>query len=432
MWFDATMGIDMASFVLAALLSVPLVVLAVEAIAALLTHPTPAAKETGLAPSATRQALGNPRSPRVDVLIPAHNEADGIAATLQSIMPQLGPSDRLWVVADNCSDTTAAVARSHGARVLQRRDLDHRGKSFALQFGLQEIAADPPDVVLLVDADCRVQPRAVELLSALAARTGLPVQSAYLMLAPADPKPSDLISQAAVTLKNFIRPLGLQRFGMPCLLTGSGMAFPWSVVSGASLANGSIVEDLHLTVDLLLSGTPPLMCPNAWVLAELPAQGASADSQRKRWEHGHLHVLLTQAPRLIVGAVRQMRLDLLVMALEVLVPPLSLLALLLTAGEVLLVGGALLGASYLPAALLAGIGILAISSVIAALSRYTPNGICWTALLRIPLYVLHKLPLYVSFLFSRQREWVRTCASHWRVPVSVPENRRLDTAQLSR
>src|ERR1700688_4170799 len=122
MWFDATIGIDTAIFVLAALLGVPLVVLAVEATAALLTRQTPAAKEAGLAPSAAREPSEIARPLRVDVLIPAHNEAEGISATLQSIVPQLKPFDRLWVVADNCSDATAAVAQSHGARVLQRRD----------------------------------------------------------------------------------------------------------------------------------------------------------------------------------------------------------------------------------------------------------------------------------------------------------------------
>jgi cellulose synthase/poly-beta-1,6-N-acetylglucosamine synthase-like glycosyltransferase len=61
---------------------------------------------------------------RVAVLVPAHDEASVIRATLASITPQLAAGDRLLVVADNCSDDTATLARQAGAQVVERQMTD--------------------------------------------------------------------------------------------------------------------------------------------------------------------------------------------------------------------------------------------------------------------------------------------------------------------
>src|SRR3954468_13749647 len=111
-------ALDILFYALAASLLVPLAVLPVEGLAALL-------------PRRRAAAADGPR-PRCAVLVPAHDEEAGIARTLGDLLPQLGPGDRLVVVADNCADGTAAVARGAGAEVLERTDPDHRGKGYAL------------------------------------------------------------------------------------------------------------------------------------------------------------------------------------------------------------------------------------------------------------------------------------------------------------
>src|SRR5437762_2498433 len=75
--------------------------------------------------------------------------------------------DRVLVVADNCTDATAAVAREHGVDVVDRFDETRRGKGFALDFGLRaldEISSAPPIVVML-DADCMLAPGALDALA---------------------------------------------------------------------------------------------------------------------------------------------------------------------------------------------------------------------------------------------------------------------------
>ena len=81
--------------------------------------------------------------PQVAVLVPAHDEASIIGATLASLVPQLQAGDRLLVVADNCSDDTARRAEEGGAEVIVRQDALRRGKGYALDFGMRHLAADP-------------------------------------------------------------------------------------------------------------------------------------------------------------------------------------------------------------------------------------------------------------------------------------------------
>src|SRR5260370_364385 len=101
---------------------------------------------------------------RVAVLVPAHNESTGLLPTLADIHGQLHPRDRLLIVADNCADDTAAVARAAGAEVVERHDLTKLGKGYALDWGLRHLGSDPPVSVSFIEADCRLADRAIHRL----------------------------------------------------------------------------------------------------------------------------------------------------------------------------------------------------------------------------------------------------------------------------
>src|SRR5450631_546375 len=116
----------------------------------------------------------------VAVLIPAHDEAKGILATLDDVKPQLRPTDRLLVVADNCTDDTAAVAASAGAEVTVRSDLAKIGKGYALDWGINYLTSNPPHIVIMIHADCRPAERVVDCLASACEQKQRPVQSLYL------------------------------------------------------------------------------------------------------------------------------------------------------------------------------------------------------------------------------------------------------------
>jgi glycosyltransferase involved in cell wall biosynthesis len=151
---------------------------------------------------------------KVTVLVPAHNEEIVIGSTLKKLIAALKEQDRLVVIADNCSDATAQIARTMGATVIERQNLEQRGKGYALDYGLQFIESDPPDVVVIVDADCTVYPGAIEQLSQCAIATQRPVQATYLMLRPKNSQSSkDFVSQFSNIVRNLARPRGLARLG---------------------------------------------------------------------------------------------------------------------------------------------------------------------------------------------------------------------------
>ncbi|MBE9170850.1 glycosyltransferase family 2 protein [Pleurocapsales cyanobacterium LEGE 06147] len=345
---------------------------------------------------------------KVAVVVPAHNEASKIKNTLETLLPQLTFQDRLLVIADNCTDETAAIARQCGAIVIERQNSQQQGKGYALDYGLQFLEADPPEVVCLVDADCTVKENTIAKIAQLAKTANKPVQATYLIEPSAYQGTKDIISTLAIRIKNLVRPYGLARLGLPCLLTGSGMAFPWQLIRQASLASGNIVEDMQLGIDLTLAGYSPIFCLEAKVLSILPSREETAITQRKRWEHGHLQTLLTQVPRLLKASVVKRRFDLFALALELCVPPLSLLLMLWTValGGALLTG--ILTKVWIGSLILAVAGLLIFISVLGAWVKFCRADIPGLALLTIPLYLFWKVPLYFAFLIKPETKWIRT------------------------
>jgi cellulose synthase/poly-beta-1,6-N-acetylglucosamine synthase-like glycosyltransferase len=264
--------------------------------------------------------------PSIAVLIPAHDEERTIEATLIQIKEELSPADRLLVVADTCIDRTAALATRAGADVVIRNDPHLRGKGFALAAGLRHLTATPPDVVVFIDADCRVSSGGVELLARACAASNTPVQCLYLMIAdPDDPAPPRL-AEFAWRIKNDLRPNGYARLGLPCQLLGSGMALPWRLINPEMFATGHLTEDLLVGLDLAMKGSSPRFFREASVTSYFPKAQRSQGQQKQRWVHGHFALIYSHTPRLIYQALRRRDFGLLALAADLAVPPLGVLA----------------------------------------------------------------------------------------------------------
>lgn len=375
-------------------LIIPSVVLLIECIASLFARKD-RFKKTNLA------------HPRTVVLVPAHNEAEQIESVLQKVLAQLNTQDRLVVIADNCHDETAALARSTGAKVIERFNQEKRGKGYALDYGLKFIENDPPEVVVILDADCHIEPGTIASITRLAQDSGRPVQATYLMDQPDHPNLKDRISMFSLTVKNLVRLKGLNRLGWHSLLTGSGMAFPWSVISKVSLAGSKTTDDMQLTVDLAIAGDSPIFCQEALVTGRL-MKNKHAQSQRMRWEHGHIEMILVEVPRLLKEFIKQRRIELLVLALDIFVPPLSLLVMIGLIATAICYLAVTIGASLLPAAIASIAGCFIVAAVLLAWWQYGRNNLSLLSLIAIPFYVLSKIPIYLKFVVQPQSRWLRT------------------------
>jgi len=369
---------------------IPIAVFVVECLAALLPP-------SGEVPMGER--------PTVVVLMPAHNEAGGLGHTLACLRPQLLAGDEVVVVVDNCNDETAAIARCGGATVVERNDPGRRGKSYALDAGVRFLAARtrPPEVVIILDADTIASPGAIDELARTAYFFAQPVQGAYT-LRPGDGRALSAVAGFSFAVRNVVRPQGLRRLGLPCLLNGSGMAFPWSILSRAGLASGRLAEDRWLAIDLAIAGHCTRYSPAA-VTGVFPKSAKAIQTQRERWEHGHLETILLQVPRLVVAAMRQRRAVLLALALELAVPPLSLLAMLWLAILFMHLLVVIRGGPWTAVIVPGGAGLLWIVSVV-AVSRQLglPGSTAWGTV----RYVCSKLTVYARFLWKRQQHWIPT------------------------
>lgn len=344
---------------------------------------------------------------RTAIIIPAHNEALLIEGTVHAIRQRSASSTQVIVVADNCSDMTAELARAAGAVVIERKDRSRFGKGFALAFAREFLSSNPPDAVFILDADCRVVFGTAEEIASHSISLGEPVQAANLLTAPRNASALVLLSNFAMRIKNLVRARGLYRLGGGITLFGTGMVFPWPVFLQLELASSVAVEDLALALSLAAKGLKVHLSEQLLVTSEAAELSDSLD-QRARWEHGFLaHAVKCGLPLLAGGVVRRSR-HLVALGAHMLVPPLALL--FIVAAVALIpaytlelftrhVGPAVLVTSAL------GCAVIATGLAWCVEGRTTlPLG----ALLSAPLYVLWKVPLYLRFFFTRQKKWNRT------------------------
>lgn len=359
----------------------------------------------GAMPSKAKSYPG--RMPTTRILIPAHNEAGTIETTLDRLASIVSDDVRLLVVADNCSDPTANLVRQAGHEVIERADPNNRGKGFALAFGTDHLRADPPECVIIFDADCETDAASVATLAKACVAENVVVQASYILQPDLAAPPKVQISNFAFWIKNVVRQRGGQRLGAAAVLVGTGMAFPWNIIERAPLATSEIVEDLALGVHLTRSGQPPIYLEQAMVKSAAASEGATLD-QRTRWETGFVAIARSFGFRALWEGMRTGNCKLFQLGLHLLVPPLALLLLLALAACVVVgLGAWVTGHSE-------AFVVLAIALAVASMSvliNWIVAGRRWLglqALLRLPLYLLWKIPIYLRIVKGDEVVWTRT------------------------
>lgn len=357
-----------------------------------------------------RRSANEPRT-RVVILIPAHNEEGQIARCVRSQLDQAYPTElrSVVVIADNCSDRTAAVAREAGAHlVLERSDLAARGKGQALRWAIDQILGDDLNVeaIVVVDADS-VADR--EFLAQLAAEfeAGSQVIQSDNVLYAGDAAGAAL-RVAAFLLVNRVRQAGRVKLGQTALLLGNGMLFSRELLLSHPWSAFTSTEDLEYTLALQLAGVKVAFAGGAHLRSETAPTPEAAATQQRRWEGGRMHLLRALGPQLVQEAVRRRRPGLLPLAVELAIPPLGLLGGMVAAG----------GAVALTVAAVEGEGWVFLPWAIAgtALPSYVLVGLraahaprsAYRALAGAPRFILSKPRELAGVLRFRPDSWVRT------------------------
>lgn len=361
-----------------------------------------------------REGLSAGSRTRFCILVPAHNEVLGLAATLGSLRAIHYPPGlrTIVVVADNCTDDTAGVAEAHGARVIVRTDALRRGKGWALQHAIDTLlapgAAVEWDGLVVIDADTVVAPNLLHELASHLDAGQAAVQAAYL------PKRSGDGSIAVITEVGFaafhlVRSSARERLGLSCGLRGNGMAFSRALLREVPHAAFSKTEDLEFGVQLGLRGVRVAFAGGTRVYGDMPERPAVVATQRERWIGGRAAMARRFVPALVGQAFRDRSLVAADLACDLLTPPLSVLLLASVSGLAL----------SLPLALAAGaptwsfvvwlFALAGLSAHVAHAARVAGRG---RALVRaagkIPGYALGQALTAARALRRPEDVWVRT------------------------
>ena len=252
-----------------------------------------------------------PMDKRYAVLISARNEENVIGNLITCIQTQTYPKELIdiWLVADNCTDATAEVARGMGCHVIERFDQRLIGKGYALTYLLDRMnesgASDPYDAFFVFDADNKLDRNYFEEMNK-AFQSGFKILTSYRN--SVNLSDNWVSSGSALWFIRESRFLSASRMwlGNSCHVGGTGFMFSQEIMRRN---NGwkfhLLTEDLEFTMDSVLHGDRIGYCGTAILYDEQPVTFSQSWRQRLRWSKGFLQVFRYYGPALLKRAVRE-------------------------------------------------------------------------------------------------------------------------------
>lgn len=350
---------------------------------------------------------------RFVIVVPAHNEEIAIAKTVRSLVSIDYPRTlfEVIVVADNCTDATAALARAEGARVLERTNTVERGKGYALRWCFDTVLAEQPacDAVVVIDADTTVSSNYLTALNAAIEEGALVMQTSDLV----EPCPGVWTTEAirlSFVLYNYVRPLGRKALGFSAGLRGNGMCFTASALRAVPWHAYSKAEDLEYGLQMLMAGYTVRFVPEAIALATMPQQASNAESQRARWEGGRIVVIKRYSGPLLLSGLSKLSFSSIDAFIDLVTPAFVNMMALSVAFTCLSLAAAIAGVpSALTYAALWTVAVLSgMVHLGAGLAAARDRSLVLT-LMAVPRYVAWKIMLYLKLAGTKSsNEWVRT------------------------
>jgi len=268
-------------------------------------------------------------STRFMIVIPAHNEAAVIRATVSRLLAIKYPAHlfSIHIIADHCSDNTAEVAGHEGAVVHERNEGPRTGKGAALSWLFQRILEkEECDAVVIFDADTRVDSEFLRIMDWRLAQGDQVVQGQHVIRNP-ESGWFPALTWAMFLIDNRFQNLGRSNLGWSAKNMGDSICFRVDVLLQLGWGEG-LTEDYHLRHKLLLNGIRIAYEPAAIGYGEAPITWARAQYQRARWLRGTRDTSQQYVRRLLVDGMNRRNLATLDGALQASFPSYSTLSLL--------------------------------------------------------------------------------------------------------
>ena len=371
-----------------------------------------------LAISAIRSAASpdiHRRSPstRFRIVIPAHNEASVIGATVTRLLTIDYPGHlfSIHIIADHCSDNTAEAARHAGAVVHERNEGPRTGKGAALSWLFQSILEkEQCDAVVIFDADTRVDPGFLRVMDGRLAQGDQVIQGQHVISNPNQGWFSAL-TWAMFLIDNRFQNLGRYNLGWSAKNMGDSICFRVDVLLQLGWGEG-LTEDYHLRHKLLLNGIRIVYESAAVGCGEAPITWSRARAQRARWLRGTRDTSQHYVKHLLREGLKRRNLALLDGALQAIFPSYSTLSLL-----ALIVFAIHVAIDYFIGPIFPGPLIGSWAAMVVTLLIYPLVGLAleraparaYIAILLGPYFILWRTWLALISRFGRKQvTWIRT------------------------
>ena len=349
------------------------------------------------------------------ILVPAHNEEEVIERTLSSLARIEYPRELfdVIVIADNCTDRTAAISRSMGAnKVFERFDRVLIGKGHALKWCLDRIITEEPsyEAFVMIDADTVASENLLSVMNAHLELGADCIQCADMAI----PQPgawSPEITRVAFMLYNYVRPLARMSMGCSAGLRGNGMCFTRDLLVKFPWDSYSRAEDLEYSIRLSLENVAVRFAPETAVNTVMPTDPRDAETQRRRWEMGRFPIIKKYAVPLFLASIRKRSFMIFDQFIDLITPAFVNLVALEVVLFLLQVILLVLGSSrFLPMAISFEVALaLDAVHVLCGLKAAKASHSAYSALLNTPRYAFWKFRLYLKTMAKGDdKEWVRT------------------------
>ena len=349
---------------------------------------------------------------RFAIVIPAHDEASVIAATVNRLHSLDYPAElfAIHIVADHCSDETATLARQAGAIVHERDSGPRSGKGAALAWLFERILTGPYDAVVVFDSDTQVDSNFLRVMDARLAQGAQVVQGQHIIRNP-ESGWFPALTWAMFLIDNRIQNLGRSNLGWSAKNMGDSICFRADILRRLGWGEG-LTEDYQLRQRLLLAGIKISYEPQAKGYGEAPRTWAQARAQRARWLRGTRMASRQLARQLLLTAIRRRDLTMLDGALQAYLPSYSTLTVVGIAALVIqLLLNRLVGPVIPPTLIYTWIGVcvaLFVYPLFGLVLERAPAR-AYFVILTGPIFVLWRTVLAIRSRYSRQPVvWIRT------------------------
>lgn len=345
---------------------------------------------------------------RFAVIIPAHNEELLIGKTIESLKEQNYSSQDfdIYVVADNCIDKTASIAKGKGVYCLERSESQKRGKGYALDWIIQKIDLEKYDACIIMDADSILSVNFMLIMNKMLS-LGHKIIQGYHGVSNPNQNWLTQLSVVSGALRQRLMYVGKNRIGMSCPLLGNGMCFSTDLFVKYGWNAFSITENWEFHSFLVKEGYRVSFSKDAVVQSQMPMKLSVAKKQRLRWFQGKMDVTRRYAPKLLKEGLKTLNLVKIDAAFDLFLPSVAMLynfnLITLILGFLLYQSSRVILLCLITLLLLQTIYVLGGFIIIRAPIR------TYFTLLLAPIFLLWKLSLgVISLVNINRKEWART------------------------